>query len=45
MNNMNFFSQIETAYRQIRKARIEKKENCTNLPEVEEFDIKVYMQI
>ncbi|XP_006614898.1 dnaJ homolog subfamily C member 28 isoform X2 [Apis laboriosa] len=38
--NATKFSEIETAYRQIRKARIEKKENCTNLPEVEEFDIK-----
>ncbi|KOC60560.1 DnaJ like protein subfamily C member 28 [Habropoda laboriosa] len=34
------FSEIETAYRQIRKARMEEKENSTNLPQVEEFDIK-----
>ncbi|XP_060812102.1 dnaJ homolog subfamily C member 28 isoform X2 [Bombus pascuorum] len=34
------FSEIETAYRQIRKARMKDKENSTNLPEVEEFDIK-----
>ncbi|KOX79953.1 DnaJ like protein subfamily C member 28 [Melipona quadrifasciata] len=35
------FSEIEAAYREIRKSRVkETKENSTNLPEVEEFDIK-----
>ncbi|CAK9796437.1 DnaJ homolog subfamily C member 28 [Anthophora plagiata] len=34
------FSEIETAYRQIRKARMKEKETNRNLPTVEEFDIK-----
>lgn len=34
------FSEIENAYRQIRKARMEQKENTTELPDVQEFDIK-----
>ena len=34
------FSEIENAYRQIRKARMEQKENNAQLPEVEEFDIR-----
>ncbi|CAL7947141.1 unnamed protein product [Xylocopa violacea] len=38
--NATKFSEIESAYRQIRKARMEDKEKSTNLPEVEEFDIR-----
>lgn len=38
--NATKFSEIESAYREIRKARMEDKENGTNLPEVEEFDIR-----
>ncbi|XP_076674408.1 dnaJ homolog subfamily C member 28 [Andrena cerasifolii] len=34
------FSEIENAYRQIRKARIEQKEKDEKFSEVEEFDIK-----
>ncbi|XP_076660156.1 dnaJ homolog subfamily C member 28 [Halictus rubicundus] len=34
------FTEIENAYRHIRKARMERKEKCAPLPEVEEFDIK-----
>ncbi|XP_031834284.1 dnaJ homolog subfamily C member 28 isoform X2 [Nomia melanderi] len=34
------FSEIENAYRQIRKTRIDQKEKNENLPEVEEFDIR-----
>ncbi|OAD53341.1 DnaJ like protein subfamily C member 28 [Eufriesea mexicana] len=34
------FSEVETAYRQIRKARIKEKEDNTNLPKVGEYDIK-----
>lgn len=34
------FSEIEHAYRQIRKARMEDKEYNKHLPDVEEFDIK-----
>ncbi|XP_078041002.1 dnaJ homolog subfamily C member 28-like isoform X2 [Augochlora pura] len=34
------FMEIENAYRQIRKARMEQKETSTHLPEVEEFDIR-----
>ncbi|XP_026672393.1 dnaJ homolog subfamily C member 28 [Ceratina calcarata] len=34
------FTEIEHAYRQIRKARMEDRENSKHLPEVEEFDIK-----
>ncbi|CAK9799961.1 DnaJ homolog subfamily C member 28 [Anthophora quadrimaculata] len=34
------FSEIETAYRQIRKERMKEKETNRNLPTVEEFDIK-----
>ncbi|XP_076755908.1 dnaJ homolog subfamily C member 28 [Xylocopa sonorina] len=39
-SNATKFSEVENAYRQIRKARMEDKENNTNLPEVEEFDIR-----
>ncbi|XP_033334078.2 dnaJ homolog subfamily C member 28 isoform X1 [Megalopta genalis] len=34
------FMEIENAYRQIRKVRMEQKETSTALPEVEEFDIR-----
>ncbi|XP_043258651.1 dnaJ homolog subfamily C member 28 [Colletes gigas] len=34
------FSEIENAYRQIRKARVQQKEKEATLPDVEEFDIK-----
>ncbi|XP_076233449.1 dnaJ homolog subfamily C member 28 isoform X2 [Calliopsis andreniformis] len=39
-SNAAKFSEIENAYRQIRKVRIEQKDRNTQLPEVEEFDIK-----
>ncbi|KZC10676.1 DnaJ like protein subfamily C member 28, partial [Dufourea novaeangliae] len=34
------FTEIENAYRQIRKARMEQKENSETVSEVEEFDIR-----
>lgn len=39
--NSTKFSEIESAYRTIQRQRNEEKERIYNLPDVEEFDIKV----